>query len=521
MEATRDGLASLRAINQFENRLLLSGVGAVHGYDFATSEHYPTPGMFDVDAELKRQLRASWFCAHGARAHRVAGWVWGYGETDNRAFAMQHIDKKMRSIDRRRTVHINLSGYSRGGAAAIHLANMSYKKYGQQIQFNLFLIDPNPGPGRHHHQQKKNIPPNVSRLIFAFNRDESIWLFRSRGLSHYRLNQTKTAVSALYLSGNHLEQEQLPLRREPGEKVVCLSPSEINQYFLELFFESYGAIRIEQTPKKMLIFEKNERIKKGFVSDKCQLTALDRMINQLDALKESPELPLSVEQKERVFKSKHEKQKARPSVILYGGSFAPLHWGHLRTALRVQEHLRVDHFFFLPCKAPVLDKTLAVSAADRVAMLKGTLEAYPDFSIDLHEIERDTPSFMIDTLRASRQKWGVDAPIILLLGMDSFLQLPRWHQWETLLLHSHLLVMDRAGIPPVFSNILQTLLDKHQTRNKNDLFATPYGKIYRFDAGQYDISSTAVREAMGQKQNTEQLLPMFVRRYIDAHKLFI
>ena len=326
MEATRNGLASLCAINQFENRILLSGVGAVHGYDITNDEHYPTPGLFYVDHKLKRQMRAGGLIRPVAKIQRLAGWAWGSGETDNIAFAMAHITKKMKALD------------------------------------EPLLLE---------HVVKKN-PKN-----------------------------------------NHM-----------------------------------------------------------------------------------------------------------PSVLLYGGAFCPVHFGHLNVARRVQRHMHYDHFLFMPCKEPVLDKTATASAHDRVAMLTQALLPYPHFSVDLSEIERSTPSFMVDTLRDFRGKRGVYAPITLLIGMDSVLQLPRWHRWEELLKLAHLLVIDRPGIEMPCAEPLKTWLAQHQTRNKNELLTTPFGKIYRFNAGQYDISSTGIREAIKQGRNTSRLIPAGVRRYIDENTLF-
>ena len=222
---------------------------------------------------------------------------------------------------------------------------------------------------------------------------------------------------------------------------------------------------------------------------------------------------------ENVVKKKT-KNTHTPTVLVYGGSFCPVHVGHLNVARRVQRHMHYDQFLFVPCKEPVLDKTAMASAHDRVAMLTQALLPYPDFSVDLSEIERNTPSFMVDTLRDFRGKRGVDTPITLLMGMDSLLQLPRWHRWEELLKLAHLLVIDRPGIEMPGAEPLKTWLAHHQTMNKNELLSTPFGKMYRFNAGQYDLSSTGIREAIQQGRDTSRLIPAGVRRYIDENNVF-
>jgi hypothetical protein len=134
IKATRKGTASISAVSQFENTLILSGVGAAGAFDKHTQQAYPTPGTFYVDKELKPKKRLFYF---SDTFFHIAGLIYGVGEANNIDFAMQHIDKLMEG--NREQVQINISGYSRGGVSAIHLANVIDAKYGQQIKLNLFL----------------------------------------------------------------------------------------------------------------------------------------------------------------------------------------------------------------------------------------------------------------------------------------------------------------------------------------------------------------------------------------------
>ncbi len=215
------------------------------------------------------------------------------------------------------------------------------------------------------------------------------------------------------------------------------------------------------------------------------------------------------------------KVKKTPSLLLYGGTFSPVHWGHLHTAFKVQRHMRFDEFWFVPCKTPVLDKQANASAEDRVAMLRLALQNHQRFQIDLSEIERAGPSYAVDTLLHWRKKKGVDVSMSWLLGLECFLQLRRWSRWESLLDLAHLMVIDRAGVSDQeMDEVLVDLLQAHQTDLKTDLLTEPQGKIYRFNAGHYPVSSTQVRAAITRGETISQMVPAAVENYIKFHAVF-
>ncbi|MDP3704297.1 MAG: nicotinate (nicotinamide) nucleotide adenylyltransferase [Legionellaceae bacterium] len=207
-------------------------------------------------------------------------------------------------------------------------------------------------------------------------------------------------------------------------------------------------------------------------------------------------------------------------ILIVGGTFCPPHLAHIAIASAVQHQFAFDDVIFVPCKEPVLDKVTNLSTTHRVAMLRLALQPYPDFTLDLCEINRNAPSYMVTTLTDFRHRFGEHASITLLIGMDNFLQLLRWHHWESILTVSHLLVVDRAGITQNIPAILQTLLTEHQPTAKNNVSTIPYGTIERYDAGQYEISSTKIRTGIQTAIKTDVLAPS-VREYIVKHKLFM
>jgi nicotinate-nucleotide adenylyltransferase len=208
------------------------------------------------------------------------------------------------------------------------------------------------------------------------------------------------------------------------------------------------------------------------------------------------------------------------NLVLFGGTFDPVHLGHVNTALAIQNHMHFERFIFLPCKSPVLKNTTMASSEQRIDMLKLAIRPWPEFELDLREIKRETPSFMVDTLQSFREELGNQVSITLLLGMDAFLQLPQWHEWQKILELSHLLVIQRIQVtetlmPPA----LKTLFKTH-SGNKNSLLTHAYGKIYQFNAGEYAISSSCLRQKMAAREDIQLYLPEGVYQYIQREKIY-
>lgn len=209
------------------------------------------------------------------------------------------------------------------------------------------------------------------------------------------------------------------------------------------------------------------------------------------------------------------------NILIYGGTFDPPHNGHLNTALAVQNRLHFNRFVFLPCKTPVLKKASLASGKERVAMLKLALEDYLAFEIDLREMTRDTPSFMVDTLASYRQELGHHAKITLCLGTDAFMQLPQWHSWQKILELSHLLVIKRPERKEqCMPDVIKKLLLTHETFDPDTLLTSPCGKIYRFDAGEYPISSTWLRSQIQAGHKVDKFLPAKVYQYIKTMGIY-
>lgn len=209
------------------------------------------------------------------------------------------------------------------------------------------------------------------------------------------------------------------------------------------------------------------------------------------------------------------------TILIFGGSFDPPHWGHINTALAVQQVFHFQRFIFLPCKTPVLKQANIATATQRLMMLKLALTDHAEFEIDEREINRPTPSYMVHTLESYRAELGENAAITLLLGMDAFIQLPKWYQWERLLSLAHVLTLNRAHTPASrFSLPLHNLLLTCGTGNKEDLLQQSHGKIFCYDAGNYPISSTQLRNKVHAGDSIESYAPAAVIQYIKDQALY-
>lgn len=213
-----------------------------------------------------------------------------------------------------------------------------------------------------------------------------------------------------------------------------------------------------------------------------------------------------------------------PSLAIYGGTFDPIHNGHLKTAINIQNHFHFDRFLFVPCKVPVLKNKAHALTSQRLDMLRLALSEQKKelhFELDLIEINRKGPSYMFDTLTTYRETLGESFAITLIIGQDSFNQLPHWHSWEALINKANILVINRPGVnPEPDSKALDELLKNHETHEFEKIKEQASGLIYRYHAGDFNISSTDIRHAIRSRQDLDDYLPSSVADYIDAHQMY-
>ncbi len=207
-------------------------------------------------------------------------------------------------------------------------------------------------------------------------------------------------------------------------------------------------------------------------------------------------------------------------VGILGGTFDPVHYGHLRPALEVLELLALAEVRLLPCGVPPHRGAPAATPAQRRAMLELALEEQAGLRLDTRELERPGPSYMVDTLGSLREELP-DTPLCLLLGVDAFLGLTRWHRWEELFNLAHLVVMHRPGWAFAAADAtLAALLAERRVDSHAALAAHPAGAVLLQPVTQLDISATAIRAQIAAGRSPRYLLPDGVWDYIRAQGLY-
>ena len=206
-------------------------------------------------------------------------------------------------------------------------------------------------------------------------------------------------------------------------------------------------------------------------------------------------------------------------IGVLGGTFDPVHIGHLRGGLEVAEMVRLDELRLTPNARPPHRDTPQVSALDRLAMVECAVAGVATLVVDSRELQRDTPSYTIDTLELLRAELAADDQLFLLLGWDAFCGLPTWHRWEDLLQHCHILVLQRPDADSEPPDALRNLL---AARSVSDPLALkgPGGQIAFVWQTPLAVSATQIRQLLASGKSVRYLVPDAVLAYIDAHGLY-
>ena len=164
-------------------------------------------------------------------------------------------------------------------------------------------------------------------------------------------------------------------------------------------------------------------------------------------------------------------------IGIFGGTFDPIHYGHLRTALELLEVLSLSQVSFIPCgQQPLRDEPTA-PAESRLSLLRAAIADEPRFCVDTRELEREGLSYSVDTLTGLREEHPSES-LCLLLGMDSFLSLPQWHRWEELVGLAHLVVAHRPGWQAPVQGLLGDLIGERGTEHAQDLGREAAGRVF-------------------------------------------
>lgn len=209
-----------------------------------------------------------------------------------------------------------------------------------------------------------------------------------------------------------------------------------------------------------------------------------------------------------------------PVVGILGGTFNPIHFGHLRLAQELAEALDFDEVRFIPSANPPHKPMPTVTAQHRAEMVKIAIADNALFTLDTCELERVGASYTINTLISLRNSLGAETSICLIMGSDAFLKLDTWHRWQELLDYSHIVLVQRPNQQQL-SQLLQTYLETHYTEHPHELRNKNAGYIHMQAITALDISSTSIRERIKSRLSVRYLLPDSIIEYTTANQLYI
>lgn len=210
-------------------------------------------------------------------------------------------------------------------------------------------------------------------------------------------------------------------------------------------------------------------------------------------------------------------------IGIFGGTFDPVHLGHIKPALDVMQRLALDELRFIPCSIPAHRELPIASTQQRLSMLHAALDGYENCIIDDRELNRQGVSYMVDTLQSLHEELN-ESTLCLIIGMDAFYGLNKWHQWQRLFELANCVVTYRPGSdfnletlhPDLVKVVNQRRVDSEELFSKKDR-----GAILFMPVTQLDISATDIRQKIKQQQSINELVPTAVNEIIQQQQLYV
>ena len=212
----------------------------------------------------------------------------------------------------------------------------------------------------------------------------------------------------------------------------------------------------------------------------------------------------------------------RPVGIL-GGTFDPVHFGHLRLAEELAQQLALCEVRFIPSGKPWHRETPGATPLQRLEMARLAIAGNPRFVLDEREVRHNSPGYMVETLTELRQELGSEQPLCLLLGADAFLGLHAWNRWRELFQLAHVAIAHRPGFTLLqegMDALLRKEIEPRVSNHSADLQSQPAGRVMTCPITPLAISATAIRAEIEAGLSPRYLLPETVLDYIRAHQLY-
>lgn len=193
--------------------------------------------------------------------------------------------------------------------------------------------------------------------------------------------------------------------------------------------------------------------------------------------------------------------------VMYGGTFDPVHHGHLRLAVELRECLQVPEIALVPCHIPPHRESPGASGDRRLELLRLAVAEEPGLLVDDRELNREGASYTADTLRQIRNEIGPDEPLVMVVGTDSFAGFDRWQEWESIPQLAHIVVVVRPGADLAAGSAPAEMLAARAAESVDELHQAPAGRVLVLEPPLMDISATGIRERILSGRSPRYLVP--------------
>ena len=207
-------------------------------------------------------------------------------------------------------------------------------------------------------------------------------------------------------------------------------------------------------------------------------------------------------------------------VGVLGGTFNPVHYGHLRSALELVQSLGLEQLRLMPSAVPPHREAPTCSATHRAAMVELAVAGEPHLACDSRELQRSGKSYTIDSLMDIRRELDADQSLCLVMGCDAVLSIDTWHHWQELLDWAHIVVIARPGWHLPQAGVVAEWLESYRLASVDALRQKAAGGIIIEELRPLAISSTEIRDLLAAGQSARYLLPEVVLDYIETHNLY-
>lgn len=208
-----------------------------------------------------------------------------------------------------------------------------------------------------------------------------------------------------------------------------------------------------------------------------------------------------------------------PPVGILGGTFDPVHVGHLRIALECQQNLGLSNVRLIPSASPPHRDTPSATVDQRVSMVERAILAAPYLQLDNREQQRTGLSYTVDTLKSLREEFP-STPLCLIVGSDAFEGLASWHRWQALLDYAHIVIAYRPGWQRNFDQGVGALLANHFVSEIKPLHENLSGKVFPCPVTQLAVSASAIRQMIMEGKSAQFLVPDSVWEFIQLNRLY-